>query len=141
MSKNILNSIITLDKICFPDDAWAERVWTEKWNSNSSHILSYTENGELIGAVIFLQILDEAEILKIFVLPSCRGKGVAERLILDMEQRLNKNTVQQCFLEVRCDNIPAVKLYQKMEFSEVGRRKKYYRHPTCDALIFSKSLG
>lgn len=135
-----LNKIIALDKICFPDEAWAENVWIERWNSNSTYFLSHIENGELVGTLIYYNILDEAEILKIFLSPTYRGQGIAGKLIQDLEAQLKERSVQQCFLEVRRDNMAAIKLYKKMGFSEAGCRKNYYRHPTCDALIFSKRL-
>jgi ribosomal-protein-alanine N-acetyltransferase len=40
-----------------------------------------------------------------------------------MGTRQGANSV---FLEVRPSNIPAVELYEKLGFKEVGRRPKYY---------------
>ena len=44
------------------------------------------------------------------------------------------------FLEVRCDNEPAKRLYEKHGFCEVGRRRNYYTEPICDALIYKAEL-
>ena len=41
-------------------------------------------------------------------------------------------------LEVRASNGPAIALYEKLGFSEIGRRKNYYRNPREDALILRK---
>ena len=41
-------------------------------------------------------------------------------------------------LEVRASNVPAISLYEKLGFAEVGRRKNYYRNPREDALIMRK---
>ena len=41
-------------------------------------------------------------------------------------------------LEVRASNVPAISLYEKLGFYEVGRRKNYYRNPREDALIMRK---
>ena len=60
-----------------------------------------------------------------------------------MEYFINKcknNGINSIFLEVRCDNEPAKKLYEKHGFSEVGRRRNYYTEPVCDALIYKAEL-
>ena len=41
-------------------------------------------------------------------------------------------------LEVRAANAPAIALYEKTGFAEIGRRKNYYRIPKVDALILRK---
>lgn len=42
-------------------------------------------------------------------------------------------------LEVNVNNIPAINLYKKYNFKEVGLRKKYYKN-TDDALIMTLNL-
>ena len=41
-------------------------------------------------------------------------------------------------LEVRASNAPAIALYEKLGFRQVGCRKNYYRNPKEDALILRK---
>lgn len=53
---------------------------------------------------------------------------------------MQNNGIKSIFLEVRCDNEPAKKLYEKHGFSEVGRRRNYYTEPVCDALIYKAEL-
>ena len=40
-------------------------------------------------------------------------------------------------LEVRAGNAPAIGLYEKLGFREVGRRKNYYREEGEDALLLT----
>ena len=40
-------------------------------------------------------------------------------------------------LEVRAGNAPAIALYEKLGFREVGRRKNYYRAEHEDALLMT----
>lgn len=54
-------------------------------------------------------------------------------------ERLRRENIQVCFLEVRRDNEPAIELYKRMGFERVGRRRGYYRDGT-DALILSLPL-
>ena len=41
---------------------------------------------------------------------------------------------KRIFLEVAEDNAPAVALYRKLNFVEVGRRKRYYERPGGEAV-------
>ena len=43
-------------------------------------------------------------------------------------------------LEVRVSNAPAIALYEKMGFAQVGRRPRYYHNPREDAWILRKEL-
>jgi ribosomal-protein-alanine N-acetyltransferase len=53
------------------------------------------------------------------------------------DQLRNKGSI--CLvLEVRASNDPAIKLYEKLEFAQIGRRKNYYRNPKEDAIIMRK---
>ena len=40
-------------------------------------------------------------------------------------------------LEVRESNTPAIGLYRKLGFEEVGRRKGYYTNPKEDAILMT----
>ena len=54
--------------------------------------------------------------------------------------RIAKNRkLKDITLEVNINNIPAINLYKKYNFEEVGIRKKYYNNVE-DALIMTKKL-
>ena len=51
--------------------------------------------------------------------------------------------VSRIFLEVAENNIPARRLYEKAGFSEIGRRKNYYKTKSgfCDAICMAKTVS
>lgn len=51
------------------------------------------------------------------VVPVWRGKGVAERMMAELEKRLRRRGIKQYLLEVIKDNTPAVRLYKKNGFA------------------------
>ena len=77
--------------------------------------------------------------MNIAVSPDYRRQGIAKLLLLSLQQSLTEQDVHSLTLEVRRSNEPAIALYAKEGFLQVGCRKNYYRHPTEDALILRKT--
>ncbi|MEK9844083.1 GNAT family N-acetyltransferase [Thalassospira sp.] len=97
-----------------------------------------------LGFVLIQSVLDEAEINTIVVAKQDRKCGVARKLLAAVSDRLRENGIGRLLLEVAEDNAPAIALYQQTGFTEIGRRKNYYRRKsgrTCDALVMERSLG
>lgn len=85
----------------------------------------------------------EAEILSIAVAAPRKGKGFAGRLLRHHLGRLAAVAVRTVFLEVDEDNTPALRLYRKAGFREVGRRAGYYAGQggkPSNALILRRDL-
>ena len=85
----------------------------------------------------------EAEILSIVVTAPKKGRGLAGRLLRHHLGRLAGVAVRTVFLEVDEDNTPALRLYRKAGFREVGRRAGYYPAPggkPANALILRRDL-
>jgi ribosomal-protein-alanine N-acetyltransferase len=81
----------------------------------------------LLGFVLVRSAADEAEILTIAMRPGQRGRGHGRMLMEEAMRRLYRDRIAACFLEVDRGNEAALKLYRRLGFSEVGRRKEYYR--------------
>ena len=97
-------------------------------------------DGELLGWTCLLLAADEAELLKIAVAPARRRQGIGRALLADAVAGAIRSGARRLFLEVRERNQAARALYSDAGFTEVGRRKGYYRHPSDDALILEKNL-
>jgi len=90
------------------------------------------------GYVLFRRLGDEAELLSIAVKPDFRGKGLGKALVKGMLDALRDGGPGSVFLEVECDNRPAIRLYEGFGFVRCGTRKGYYRSKNGkenDALI------
>lgn len=83
----------------------------------------------------------EAELLKIAVAGGSRRQGFAGMLLVRLGELLATENIARLFLEVRANNLPALSLYGKHGFVEVGLRRNYYADPADDALIMAKTLG
>jgi ribosomal-protein-alanine N-acetyltransferase len=78
--------------------------------------------------------------MNVAVHPDFRRQGIAEELVNTLVDNLKKMGSRCLTLEVRASNDPAIALYQKLGFVQVGRRPNYYRNPKEDALILRKEF-
>lgn len=126
---------------CFPDPWGADGVArTASLSGTFGLIVRVTAAGKraAVGFALARVVADEAELLTIGVLPAWRGQGLAGRLLGGMLARAAALGASRMLLEVAEDNAAARALYARCNFSIVGRRPGYYRHPPrlpVDALI------
>ncbi|MBA1155155.1 ribosomal protein S18-alanine N-acetyltransferase [Microvirga mediterraneensis] len=80
-----------------------------------------------VGFVLSRIVLDEAEIITVAVAPEARGKGHARPLLAHHLDALARRGVARVHLEVEEGNAPAIALYRRAGFQDVGRREGYYR--------------
>lgn len=129
--------IAELEKICF-HDPWSERSIASELENPLSHWLVAMDGEKLVGYVGSQTVLGETDMMNVAVCPDYRRQGIAEGLILALTADLKARESHCLTLEVRDSNVSARALYEKLGFSEIGRRKNYYRNPKEDALILRK---
>ena len=127
MNASHVAQIAALEKICFADP-WSEKSIASELDNKLAFWLVAAE-GEQV---------DETDMMNVAVHPDFRRKGVAESLIEELVDHLRRMGSHCLTLEVRASNAPAIALYEKLNFREIGRRKNYYRNPKEDALILRK---
>ena len=114
---------------------WSERSIREELENPLSLWMVAVDGDVVAGYVGSQTVGDEADMLNLAVLPEYRGRGIAKRLC----RGLMGNLPAHCLtLEVRVSNEPAIRLYDRLGFVQVGRRKNYYQKPKEDALILRK---
>ncbi len=80
---------------------------------------------QVIGYVIWYPIMDECHLLNITVHPNYQRQGLGQQLLQFVITTVQKQ-IKLIFLEVRESNWPAIALYEKLGFKQVGLRKNYY---------------
>jgi ribosomal-protein-alanine N-acetyltransferase len=85
-----------------------------------------TRGASVIGFIMSRRASEEAEILSVAIARSRRGRGLARDLLNLHLRRLAGLGVRAVFLEVDEQNQPAIRLYARAGFREVGRRPNYY---------------
>ena len=117
-------------------DPWGSREFTSALEAQQAiFFVAEDSHGIVIGYAIAIAVMDEAEILNLAVRKSNRGLGLGGNLLdAALEEAISRGA-EQVFLEVRESNGPARKLYDSRGFTEVSRRRGYYRSPVEDALV------
>ena len=137
MNETHVAQVAELETICF-SDPWSEKSVASELCNKLSCWLVAVENGQVEGYIGSQTVCGETDMMNVAVHPDHRRKGIAQALILGLIGEL-KNMESHCLtLEVRASNAPAIALYEKLGFAEIGRRKNYYRNPKEDALILRK---
>lgn len=98
-----------------------------------------------ISGFIMVRIAgDESELLTIAVDPKRRGRGLGRALLSAAFADLAMSPVKTMFLEVDETNAPAIALYRRFGFVEIGKRKGYYPKPdgsAATALVMRAPIG
>jgi ribosomal-protein-alanine N-acetyltransferase len=97
----------------------------------------------LVGYCVMMTGVDEISLLNIAIDPIHQRQGWAKKILLVMEDQALAKNLSKIFLEVRASNAPAIALYQKMNYQQVGIRKAYYpmhEGQRDDALVMMKEL-
>ncbi|UTH72652.1 ribosomal protein S18-alanine N-acetyltransferase [Chromobacterium sp. IIBBL 290-4] len=102
----------------------------------------FSDEGALMGYVLIMRVLDEAEILNIVIAREHQGQGNGRLLMESMLQDLRDDCCRRLFLEVRESNEAARKLYQHCNFHQCGLRKNYYpaKHGREHAILMEAIL-
>lgn len=121
------------------NDAWSYRDIQDLICTEGGMCFSAVEGDKVIAYVIGRLIAPEGEIYRVAVAPEKRQRGIGYRL-LDYAVKTSKGQgLERLFLEVRSQNIPAIKLYTAYGFKKIGTRKNYYKNPQDDAIIMLRA--
>ena len=123
--------------------AWSTENYLDAIKNENQQILGiFEEPNFLVGGISYSSVLDEAEILQVCISSEQQRNGYASQLFNHLFDILVNSGITQIFLEVRCNNTPAIKLYHKLGFNIIAERKNYYKidGKLFDALIMAKSL-
>lgn len=103
-------------------------------------VVAADEGGAPVGYLVLSTVLDEGSIDNVAVSAAARRRGTADALVADAVCRGKAMGLSFLTLEVRASNLPALRLYEKHGFSEVGRRRGYYEKPREDAILMTRML-
>lgn len=100
------------------------------------------QGGRMIGYAVVMQVLDEAHLLNISVLPELQRGGRGSALLGHLCGRARQRAATRMLLEVRPGNLAGQEFYLRHGFVEIGRRRDYYpaSEGREDAIVMAREL-
>ena len=100
------------------------------------------EDGGMIGYAVMMQVLDEAHLLNISVLPELQRSGRGSALLVRLLDLARTQAATRMLLEVRDGNLGARDFYRRHGFDRIGRRRDYYQchEGREDAIVMARDL-
>lgn len=130
---NDAKEIARLESEIFKSGWTLENV--ENMLKGDSYAVVEEVNGEIIGYASYYIHIDEGDINNVAVTANYRKQGIGKSLVNALLQDAKARGVNKLFLEVRENNITAIKLYESLNFKQISVRKKYYNDGQ-NALIY-----
>ncbi|MDW8759221.1 ribosomal protein S18-alanine N-acetyltransferase [Streptococcus suis] len=131
--ENLAEAVLAVMQSVYEQSPWTlEQIASSLASQDEDYYLAY-EGQELVGFLAVQTVLDEMEILQIAVKADFQRLGIASQLmaaVMDWDGDI--------FLEVRESNSAAQALYTRQHFTQIGKRKDYYRHPVEDAVMMKR---
>lgn len=126
-----------LEHTCFAEP-FSCKAYAEWLSSDTALGLVVECNGVIIGLITGVVIPEDAFVYNLAVCSSVRGKGIGHALVNCFIEEAQKRGATRVMLELRQSNETAARLYQKLGFETVGKRRDFYTSPKEDALLLTK---
>lgn len=135
--------LTALDAELFGHDAWPEATWWAELGQRPrrEYVVLVGADGELAAYGGIDVTGESADVMTVAVSPSAQGRGLGGLILAELERRAADRGAEGALLEVRADNTPALRLYERHGWRQVHVRRRYYQPGDVDALILAKRLS
>ncbi|GGW75086.1 GNAT family N-acetyltransferase/peptidase C39 family protein [Alteromonas halophila] len=141
-----LEALVAIENRCFSTDRLSRRRL--RYYIEASHAVMMVAvqpdaaKGASVTGYALLLLRRGTQLTRLYsvaVLPEARGRGLAEKLIVALEERALAKGKRFMRLEVASNNISAIALYERLGFHRFGLYPDYYDDHS-DALRMQKTL-
>jgi ribosomal-protein-alanine N-acetyltransferase len=135
-------TLAELETELFATDAWSAATWWGELAGRPRRSYVVVEGTEGIDGYAGADLGGEvADVMTVAVAPGRRGQGLGDRLVGELLRRASDSGAGSVMLEVRADNGPARRLYERHGFAEVAVRRRYYQPEGVDAVVMRRRSG
>jgi ribosomal-protein-alanine N-acetyltransferase len=124
-----LETLCEIDRLCFPEDIAFTR---SELDFHLKHPKSITRVGERLGRILgFVMARIEtppcAHVITLDVVPEARNCSIGTLLMKTLHRELRREGIGIAILEVSTQNLPAQRLYEKLNYRYLETISGYYR--------------
>ena len=131
-----VRAVHALEAQLFGPDAWSEQSVREELTGARRVAVVAVEGQQVVGYVVTAVAGDVVDLQRVGVHPDHRRRGLARRLLA---AALERTGAERVLLEVAADNDDGRAFYAAEGFTEVSRRRRYYRDGS-DAVVMERAL-
>lgn len=136
-----IDTLVTLEQRLFEQDAWSAATWWNELAARPQRVYRVARDDDAILGYAGLSVAGEAaDVMTIAVDPRAQGHGVGQLLLRELLALAGRARVDAVLLEVRADNGPARRLYDRHGFEQIGIRRRYYQPGDIDAYVLRRLL-
>lgn len=135
----LFEALSELDKRSVGADGWSAESFRSEAEKENGYVLYIMEDSRVIALLAAYYAVGEGDITSVAVAEDYRRRGLAQRLISELEELLPEDA-EEIFLEVRESNAPATGLYEKCGFERLSVRKNFYDNPRENAIVMRKII-
>lgn len=145
-------AVALIEQECF-SMPWSEKSFRDSINREDTVFLvcedklpdcqlesRQAQSRRIVGYIGMYLSFGEGEITNVAVTSSYRKRGCGQQLIQAVKDQAANRKAESILLEVRKSNEPAISLYKRNGFEQIGIRKNFYERPTEDAIIMKVGI-
>lgn len=144
-----LERVQYINRLCLPEN-YTDRFFINLHRRFPKTFIVAEEEDQIVGYIMcrietglslfgLRGLVKKGHIVSLAVLPRYRRKGIGQSLVEEVMKNMRSYQAEQCFLEVRKSNEPAITLYRKLGF-QVSRTVHHYYADGEDAYLMSINL-
>lgn len=121
-------SVIKLASMTLPEQ-YNPSLFTFFYETYPQGFIIAESNHKIIGFLVGVKIhQDKAKILMLSINPDFRRQKIGEKLLFQFIKTIINENIKRVELEVRTDNIKAIKFYENYDFKKVEKIKDFYQN-------------
>ena len=133
MAERHLVDVAELERLCFGEPWSVDALRLLLGDMALGYVCEI--DGRAVAYAGMMLVPGEGQVTNVAVHPDFRRRGMGRMLTEALCREARERALEQISLEVRESNLSAIALYQSLGFYEAGRRRRFYRNPSEDALV------
>ena len=144
-----VESVVNINRVCLPEN-YAPYFFLDTFNSSPQTFIVAESQGRVVGYIMCrmehgfsdvrkLHFAKKGHIISVAVMPDFRRMRIGQGLVEHALSALSGLSADECFLEVRITNDPAIDLYRKLGFQIMRTIPRYY-YDGSDAYVMGRPI-